>query len=154
MNANARLAYQPELKLLPNGGSVCEFRLLDSRFAKGEEVTEAVTFFCYDQLAEEFCERCVKGQVIEASGVQETQSYQPQGAEKKHQVVKYRLTWFKPGAKPRNPGGDARQEQSAVRPQAQPPRRAAAGPVPAATREHGESVPKQHEEQSAKTGFF
>lgn len=38
ITAHGRLGHQPELKMLPGGGSVCEFRLLSSRFAKGEEV--------------------------------------------------------------------------------------------------------------------
>ena len=98
ITAHGRLGHQPELKMLPGGGSVCEFRLLSSRFAKGEEVTEAVTFFCFDEEAEKFCESTEKGQLISATGTQETSSYNDaQGARKS--FTKYRMTWYSKGAR-------------------------------------------------------
>jgi single-stranded DNA-binding protein len=94
-----RLAAQPELKILPGGLQVCEFRLLDSRFSKGQEVTEAVTFFCFGEVAEEFCSTAIKGQEISATGTQETQTYTPADG-KPRSYVKYRLSWFSRGRKP------------------------------------------------------
>lgn len=151
INVVGRLAFQPELKLLPKG-SVCEFRVLDTRFAKGEEIVEAVTFFCYDELAEELCERCEKGQIIEATGAQETQRYKPQGSTEERIVVKYRLTWFKPGPKPRTPGGDGRPPAPPPRSDPQPARRATGSPPGARDRLAAPSQPPQ--DDSAKTGFF
>lgn len=87
--------------MLPSGGAVCEFRLLSSRFAKGEEVTEAVTFFCFDEEAEKFCESTEKGQLISATGTQETSSYTDGGGTRKS-YTKYRLTWYSKGARPRS----------------------------------------------------
>ncbi|QHE89365.1 single-stranded DNA-binding protein [Hydrogenophaga sp. BPS33] len=101
INVHGRLAHQPELKILGNGGAVCEFRLLSSRFAKGEEVTEAVTFFCFDGEAEKFCETAEKGQLISASGTQETSSYTDAAGVKKS-FTKYRMTWHAKGARPRS----------------------------------------------------
>lgn len=100
ITAHGRLAHQPELKMLPSGGSVCEFRLLSSRFAKGEEVTEAVTFFCFDDEAEKFCESTEKGQLISATGTQETSSYNDASGARKS-FTKYRMTWYSKGARPR-----------------------------------------------------
>jgi single-stranded DNA-binding protein len=99
ITATGRLAHQPELKMIHGGSVVCEFRLLDSRFHKGQEVTEAVTFFCYGDMAEEFCSTTVKGQEISATGTQETQSYTPPNGPAKT-YVKYRLSWFSRGRKP------------------------------------------------------
>lgn len=101
INVHGRLAHQPELKMLGNGGAVCEFRLLSSRFAKGEEVTEAVTFFCFDAEAEKFCETAEKGQLISASGTQETSSYTDASGARKS-FTKYRMTWHAKGARPRS----------------------------------------------------
>lgn len=47
ITVNGRLAHQPEIKILPGGASCCEFRLLSTRFARGEEHVEAASFFCY-----------------------------------------------------------------------------------------------------------
>lgn len=99
ITATGRLAHQPELKMIPGGSQVCEFRLLDSRLYKGQEVTEAVTFFCYGEMAEEFCSTTVKGQEISATGTQETQIYTP-AAGPTRTYVKYRLSWFSRGRKP------------------------------------------------------
>ncbi|MFC6281198.1 single-stranded DNA-binding protein [Polaromonas aquatica] len=99
ITATGRLAHQPELKMIPGGSQVCEFRILDSRFHKGQEVTEAVTFFCFGEMAEEFCSTTVKGQEISATGTQETQIYTPQTGPART-YVKYRLSWFSRGRKP------------------------------------------------------
>lgn len=107
--AHGRVAFQPEIKLLANG-SVCEIRVLSSRFAHGREVTEAVTFFCYDEMAEDLCSTIVKGQEIEATGTQETTTYKPADGPEK-QYVKYRLTWFKGGFKPRSERANADQQR-------------------------------------------
>ncbi len=155
ITVSARLAFQPELKLLPNGGSVCELRLLDTRFAKGEEHVEAVTFVCFDDLAEEFCQRCEKGQLIEATGTQETHRYTPNGSQEERTVVKYRMVWFKPGPKPRNQSAEGgRPPQQQGRTDAQP-RRAQPSAAPVAPRERpAGSLPPRNEDDSAKTGFF
>lgn len=107
ITAQGRLSQQPELKLLPGGDSVCEFRLLSSRFSKGKELTEAVTFVCFDEEAERFCESTEKGQLISATGTQETNSYTDASGQTRT-FVKYRLTWFEKGPRPRRdrPGGD------------------------------------------------
>lgn len=95
ISVHGRLAFQPELILLPNGAA-CEIRVLSTRFAKGQEVTEAVTFICYDDMAEKLCSSMVRGQEISATGTQETQWHQEK------QYVKYRMTWYQPGFKPRS----------------------------------------------------
>ena len=149
ITVSARLAFQPELKLLPGGGSVCEFRLLDTRFAKGEEHVEAVTFFCYDALAEEFCEKCEKGQLIEAGGHQETQRYIPNGSQEERTVVKYRMAWFKPGPRPRGQGGDAKAPSQPQRNEPPASRRAQ---QQERGRPSGSSTPRRDE--SSKDGFL
>jgi single-stranded DNA-binding protein len=99
ITAHGRLAHQPELKLLPGGGCVCEFRLLSTRFAKNEEHVEAVTFFCFDDEAERFCEATEKGQLISASGTQETRTWTDGNGQSKS-FVRYRLTWYEKGPRP------------------------------------------------------
>lgn len=111
ITAVGRLAAQPELKVLPNM-QVCEFRLLSTRFSRGQEHTEAVTFVCFGEDAEEFAATCVKGQEISATGVQETQMYTPPNGTPR-QYVKYRLTWFKRGRKPYNGERSEGQNQGA-----------------------------------------
>jgi len=96
---DGRLAYQPEIKLLPGGTSVCEFRLLSTRLARGEEVVEAATFFCFGEEAERFCESTEKEQFISATGVQETWNYTGSNGQRKS-FVKYRLTHYQIGPKP------------------------------------------------------
>lgn len=100
MTAHGRLAGVPTLKPLPGGNAVCEFRLLATRFAKGQEHTEAVTFFCFGEEAERFCQTVEMGQLIYATGTQETQQYTDAGGQKK-QFIKYKLTWWLPGARPK-----------------------------------------------------
>lgn len=107
ITAHGRLAHHPELKLLPGGGCVCEFRLLSTRFAKNEEHVEAVTFFCFDDEAERFCEATEKGQLISASGTQETRAWTDGNGQLKS-FVRYRLTWYEKGPRP-NRGARAAQ---------------------------------------------
>jgi single-stranded DNA-binding protein len=107
ISVHGRLAAQPELKMLGKT-SVCEFRVLSTRFSKGEEHTEAVTFFCFDRDAEEICSTTVKGQEFDATGTQETSRYTDAGGNSKS-YVKYRLTWFSRGRKPYT--GDRNQQQ-------------------------------------------
>lgn len=75
---------------------VCEFRLLSNRFARGAEHVEAVTFFCYGEEAEAFCERAQKGQLISATGTQETDRWTDAAGQERTRV-KYRLTWWEAG---------------------------------------------------------
>jgi single-stranded DNA-binding protein len=121
ITVHGRLAAQPELKMLGNNTGVCEFRLLSSRFAKGEELTEAVTFFCFGDDAEEFASTTVKGQEISATGTQETNRYTDAQKQVKT-FVKYRLTWFSRGRKPytgerSQQGQDSGYRQSQNRPE-------------------------------------
>lgn len=99
ITAVGRLAAQPECRVIGQGTIVCEFRLLSTRYARGQEHTEAATFVCWNDVAEEFASTTVKGQEIQATGTQETQYYTPQGGEKTT-YVKYNLTWFSRGRKP------------------------------------------------------
>lgn len=111
ITASGRLAHQPELKM-GRQTSCCEFRLLSSRYAKGEEHTEAVTFFCYGEEAERFCEATEKGQLIEATGTQETQRWTDAGGNEQ-KAVKYKLTWWHAGARPnRNRQPNDNREQA------------------------------------------
>lgn len=98
ITAQGRLAHQPEVRMLANG-CVCEFRLLSNRFARGTEHVEVVTFFVYDKEAEEFCERTEKGQLISATGTQETSRW-TDSANQERSTVKYRLTWWEAGPRP------------------------------------------------------
>lgn len=143
MTAHGRLAHQPELKLLPGGGVVCEFRLLTSRFAKGVEVTEAATFFCYGEVAEDFCSTTVKGQEIFATGHQETQQYTPPAGETKT-FVKYRMSWFQRGRKPmgeRSSGGNQHAQGNGEQ------RGSGNGQPAAQRRPPNESAPRQQPQQ-------
>jgi single-stranded DNA-binding protein len=74
MIAVGRLAHLPELRF-GKQASFCEFRLLATRSARGEDITEAVTFVCFGDQAEQFCELGQKGQLIWAEGWQETQRW-------------------------------------------------------------------------------
>ena len=104
ITAHGRLADQPTVKIVGDS-CVCEFRLLSSRWAKGDEVTEAVNFFVWGEEAERFCESTEKGQLISATGTQETSSYTDAQQQRK-QFVKYRMTWYSKGARPRSSRGD------------------------------------------------
>ena len=115
IKAKGRLAHQPELRMISQG-CVCEFRLLSNRFARGQEHVEAVTFFCYDDEAEAFCERTEKGQLISATGTQETQRW-TDGSGHERTSVKYKLTWWEAGPRPK---GSRQQEQAPSGRQAPP----------------------------------
>jgi single-stranded DNA-binding protein len=100
ITATGRLAAHPELRTLPAGGVVCEFRLLSTRFAGGQEHTEAVTFFCFGEDAEKFCKSTEKGQMISATGVQETSKWtDANGASRTY--IKYKMTWNEKGPRSR-----------------------------------------------------
>jgi single-stranded DNA-binding protein len=98
ITAHGRLAHQPEVKLGPKT-SFCEFRLLCTRFAGGGAHTEAVTFFCFGEEAERFCELTERGQLISATGAQETDRWTPAGGVERASV-RYRLTWWQAGPRP------------------------------------------------------
>jgi len=74
MNATGRLAHEPQLNV-GRGMPWTEFRLLDNRFKGREQIVEAVTFVAFGELAEQFCQRVEKGQVIHAWGHQQTEKY-------------------------------------------------------------------------------
>lgn len=77
INATGRLAHEPQLSV-GRGKPWTEFRLLDNRFKAGETVVEAVTFVAFGDLAEDFCQRVEKGQVVHAWGHQQTEKYTDQ----------------------------------------------------------------------------
>jgi single-stranded DNA-binding protein len=133
ITAQGRLAHQPELKMLRQT-SVCEFRLLSNRFARGEEQVEAVTFFCYGEEAEAFCEGVEKGQLISATGTQESQRWTDSFG-RERTIVKYRLTWWNAGPRPRPrtrvPGSTGRP-----RPGSEQPARETSRPRLALAQEH------------------
>lgn len=108
VNGNGRLAATPVLKPLQDG-CVCEFRLLSSRFARGEQITEAATFFCFDQEAERFCEMAEQGQFVFATGIQETSYWVDRVSQERKSFVKYRLTGWELGPRPKSarPQGQA-----------------------------------------------
>lgn len=147
ITAQGRLAHQPEVRMLPQG-CVCEFRLLSNRFARGQEHVEAVTFFCYDEEAEAFCERTEKGQLISATGTQETQRW-TDGSGQERTSIKYRLTWWEAGPRPK---GARQQEQGPSGRQApapadhrRPPQRTEApARVPSAPAEQGDDSAQAH----------
>ena len=116
ITAQGRLAHQPEVRMLSQG-CVCEFRLLSNRFARGQEHVEAVTFFCYDEEAEAFCERTEKGQLISATGTQETHRWTDNSGQERIST-KYKLTWWEAGPRPK---GSRQQEQAPSGRTASPP---------------------------------
>lgn len=149
ITAQGRLAHQPEVRMLAQG-SVCEFRLLSNRFARGVEHVEAVTFFCYDDLAEGFCERTEKGQLISATGTQETHRWTDNSGQERT-TVKYRLTWWEAGPRPNRSRG---QEQAASGHHAPPPveqRRYAARHAAAPARVPGAA--QESDEHTGTTGL-
>lgn len=100
LHATGRLAEQPEVTLYGNT-RVCKFRLLSTRFAQGKEHTEAVNFVCFNDEAERFAELTVKGQVIEATGTQQTHLYDASDGSGKRSFVSYALCAWQAGPKPR-----------------------------------------------------
>lgn len=138
VTAHGRLAFEPELKMGHNA-NWCDFRVLSTRFAGGEEHVEAMEFVVFGDDAEWFCQRLVKGQLISVSGTQTTRRWTDQSGAARTSV-KYIATWWEAGPKPRQDaqgatrrdaasGGQQRQEQS--RPPHAPPQR----PEP---QEHGQ----------------
>lgn len=108
ITAQGRLAHQPELKMGRNMPWT-EFRLLDSRYSGGEEHTEAVSFVAFGEDAERFCESTEKGQLISATGTQETSRWKDSaGADRTS--VRYVLTWWQGGARPARSRQAAQQE--------------------------------------------
>ena len=149
--AAGRLAFQPEVKI-GRQTSFCEFRLLASRYAKGEEHTEAVTFFCYGDDAERFCESTERGQFIEATGTQETQHWSD-AAGQQRSAVKYKLTWWQAGPKPN------RTRQPADAPQGRAPaqpaeRRAAHDPRPRGPEREASRAGNDMDEPGQGTGLI
>lgn len=144
ITAHGRLAHQPEIKMLKQT-SVCEFRLLSNRFARGEEHTEAVTFFCYGEEAEAFCERVEKGQLISATGTQETDRWTDTSGQERTRV-KYKLTWWEAGPRPnrsRVQEGAPIRRQPAASPEV---RRQAVARAAAPAREAGLDAGQQHDQ--------
>lgn len=147
ITAQGRLAHQPEVRMLPQG-CVCEFRLLSNRFARGQEHVEAVTFFCYDAEAEAFCERTEKGQLISATGTQETHRW-TDGNGQERTSIKYRLTWWEAGPRPK---GSRQQERGpsgrpapAPAEQRRPPQRSEVpARVPSAPAQQSDDSPQAH----------
>ena len=123
IDAQGRLAHTPEMKMVGRSNQVCEFRLLTTRWAQQKEHVEAVTFFCWNEEAEAFCRNTVKGQLISATGVQETSEYVDANGQKKT-FVKYRLTWWQGGLKPQSAYANNAERRAERAPQGrQPPER-------------------------------
>lgn len=125
MVAVGRLAHLPELRF---GQQVpfCEFRLLATRKTRREDVTEAVTFICFGEEAEEFCELAQKGERIWAEGWQETHRWTDSGGQART-TTKFSLhRWSNTGPlPPEGPphGAPAGRDQPEARevPKAEPP---------------------------------
>jgi len=147
ITVQGRLAHQPEVQI-GRGKPWAEFRLLSNRYAHGEEHVEAVTFVCFGDEAERFCELTQKGQVINATGTQETSRWTDQGGQART-TVRYLLTWWQAGPRPRSQQQPAtppsRQRQEPVRQHQHFPAPAQAGPQeqrnvpPETNEEYGES---------------
>lgn len=116
MNAVGRLAHEPTLNV-GRGQPWTEFRLLDNRMSRGEKITEAVTFVAFGELAESFCQRAEKGQMIFAWGRQETDRYSDRAGQERTRV-RYVMFHFETGPPP------------ARRDPADAPRKAARQPAP------------------------
>lgn len=135
MHADGRLAHQPTVNV-GKGQPWTEFRLLTNRMSRGEEVTEAVNFVAFGEMAEDFCQRAEKGQLVKAIGTQATDHYtDSQGQERTK--VRFILVHFEMGPRPRRPegqggaqaggqGGNAQRHAAA--PAASQPRRASRAP--------------------------
>ena len=110
MTGHGRLAAEPHLQQVGNNQSLVNFRLISNRWTTKGEVPEVVTYFCFGELAERFASVAVKGQVVYATGIQETSKGKGRdGAEKEY--IQYRLLHFTLGPKPRSAadqsGGEA-----------------------------------------------
>jgi len=146
MQAVGRLAAEPVLNASRNGGWT-KFRLLDTRFAKGESVTEAVTFVAFGQLAEDFCSRVEKGQVVHAWGHQQTERYTgSDGVERTE--VRYVLFEFIAGPRSARARQNDGQAPGYARRQAEPAGKSAANaPASAQADRSGTSVGYETEDE-------
>lgn len=126
ITVTGRLAHQPEVKM-GRQTNFCEFRLLSTRFARGEEHTEAVTFICFGEEAEHFCEVTEKGQLIEAAGTQETYHWTDNHGQARTNV-KYQLRWWQSG-----PKANRSRQQEAPRQQGRTPQAEQRPPAPTAS---------------------
>lgn len=109
VTAHGRLAFESELKMGQNT-SWCDFRVLSTRYAGGEDHVEAVDFVVFGDDAERFCQRLVKGQLISVSGTQNTRRWTDSSGSARS-TVRYVATWWEPGPKPRQGAqGDARRD--------------------------------------------
>jgi len=160
MHADGRLAHQPTLSV-GKGQPWTEFRLLTNRMSRGEEVTEAVNFVAFGEMAEEFCQRAEKGQLVKAIGTQATDHY-TDGQGQERTKVRFILVHFEMGPRPRprqpegqggaqagNRGGNAQRSNAA--PAAPPQRRAPQSPPV----RQGEEAPSSEDPSGeSPTGFF
>jgi single-stranded DNA-binding protein len=123
MTGHGRLVAEPHLQQVGNNQSLVNFRLINNRWTSKGEVPEVVTFFCFGDLAEKFASVAVKGQIVYATGVQETSKGKTrEGAEREY--VQYRLLHFTLGPKPRaagDQGGGEGQRGGESRPRPQAP---------------------------------
>lgn len=159
MNAVGRLAHEPVLSV-GQGQPWVEFRLLDSRRIRdGGEVVEAATFVAFGEMAEEFCARIEKGQLVHAWGSQMTERFPGRdGVERVKQ--RFKLFHFEPGARPHRSRAQkaesAGSRVSAPKPAAsgtprQPIRGEAVRP---AARAADRQLPPQQQVQSHDDGIF
>lgn len=98
MNATGRLAHEPQLNV-GRGMPWTEFRLLDNRFKAGEQIVEAATFVAFGELAEQFCQRAEKGQMIHAWGHQQTEKFTGNDHVERNRT-RFVLFEFVPGPRP------------------------------------------------------
>lgn len=108
MTGHGRLAAEPHLQQVANNSSLVNFRLISNRWTRDGDVPEVVTFFAFGEIAEKFASAAVKGQIVYATGVQETSKGKGRdGVEREY--VQYRLLHFTLGPKPRSASsqGDA-----------------------------------------------
>lgn len=102
MTGHGRLAAEPHLQQVANNQSLVNFRLISNRWTRNGDVPEVVTFFAFGEMAERFASAAVKGQIVYATGVQETHKGRSRdGGEREY--VQYRLLHFTLGPKPRAP---------------------------------------------------
>lgn len=100
MTGHGRLVAEPHLQQVANNQSLVNFRLISNRWTKNGEVPEVVTFFAFGEMAEKFASVAVKGQIVYATGVQETSKGKGRDNVER-EYVQYRLLHFTLGPKPR-----------------------------------------------------
>lgn len=158
MNAVGRLAHEPVLSV-GQGQPWVEFRLLDSRRMRdGSEVVEAATFVAFGEMAEEFCARTEKGQLVHAWGSQMTERFAGKdGVERVKQ--RFKLFHFEAGARSQR----SRAQEADATSRVSAPKLAAAGsPAPRERREASRPAapvaehhrPPPREVQSPVDGIF